>query len=216
MAHNKKNPNRGSSNKTNTKKKSVSSSGNTTTTSQNNKATAALSQAVINRINNLVFTPVIDLSDYYSKIGASSSNIVDNFDKTPINTLDSNLIIISDKKVFKEYESKNDILYGIILKDKNDPDSSVEITYRYKKSGKSKMTVDQLFNYISNNMATKQDLNNLQSNMATKQDLQNLDTNLRSVMATKQDLQNLETKLDNKINKLRKDFNKLKKDNNLK
>ncbi len=144
------------------KKTAANKTSSKTSKKQSTQNAAALSQAIINHLSSLNFTSVSDLSDYYSKIGTTSSNNISDVSKYAIDTSNQNLLIINDKKTQKEYESKNESLYVIILKDENDPDSTIEIVHRYKKSGAAKkMTIDQLYSYMTTNLATKQDIQNL-------------------------------------------------------
>ncbi len=188
--------------------------------SQTNQQGANMSQHIINHLKSLTFTPVIDLSDYYSKIGANSNsdNNIKNVTQFTIDTSSTNLTIISDVKVFKEYESKNDILYGIILKDCNDPDSSIEIIHRYKKNGKTKMTIDQLYTLMSS------DINTIKNNMVTKKvfkkEVKRLDDKIDKLDSDlREEIKKVDAKVDavdGKVNALDAKVNKLKKDNKLK
>ncbi len=197
----------------------ASASKSTNASASDNDEKPTLSKYVIDHLSGLNFTSITDLSDLYSKIGTKSSNVISNSNKYKIDTSDKNLIIMRNKKVFKEYESKNDFLYAIILKDSNDPDVSVDITYRIKKQGKSKMTIEQLYSCIKYDMekmeaniradmatkedlkamATKEDLEAVKQNMATKDDLKALEDGIRADMATKDDVKELETNLRKEI-----------------
>jgi hypothetical protein len=85
---------------------------------------------------------------------------------------------------------------------------------------KQSATINELVDFLKENMATKEDLKNLEEHiwkdMATKKDLQTLEKSIRKDMATKEDIDHLRTdmniglrkvdvKIDSLINVLSKD-----------
>ncbi len=150
-----------------------------TSKQQSTQSAPTLSSALMNHLASLNITTVKDLSDYYSKIGVTSSNNIDDISNYTIDTSDQNLVIIDSKKAIKEFLSKNDILYGIILRNNNDPDNSILNINCCKKTNNSTMTIQQLYTYLNQNMATKQDLKNLENRVNKKINKLKQDNNLK-------------------------------------
>ncbi len=207
--------------KTNDSKKNNDQTNNKSTANKKTTSNqASFSPQLINHLNSLKYVSANDLSDLYSKIGINSANMVSSINDI-IDTTDPNLIIVNDKKIIKEYQSKNDVLYNVIIKNNADPDLTVEICLRHVKKGNDKMTSYQFYQLLSDkinqmdekminmsaNMATKDDIKKIReemADMATKDDIKKIREEMAD-MATKEDIKRLDDKIE-----------KLKIDNNLK